>query len=216
MKKLPYLIQLFFLVSFSVGCKKDHKPVNTILVLQPSNNPNEIALINYNGNDASGPSIEIPVEAWTNGSVPFTIREIIKFDLSTIPASASITSADLALFSDTIPANGNLIDANFGTSNSILLEEVSQDWSPSTVTWFNQPSTSSTYVYTIPQTDSNFLNLNVDVTTMISNMLKSNLNYGFLLKMQNEVTYNSRIFCSSSYSDSTRHPKLTIRYSFTP
>jgi hypothetical protein len=219
MKNLPFLLQTGILLLILAGCKKANKPVvpvNTILVLQPSNNPNEITLVNNNGTDNSGVTIEMPVEAWTNGGTPFTIREVFKFDLSTIPSSASVTAADLALFSDSIPINGNLSDANFGDSNAVLLEAVTQDWNPATVTWFNQPTTSSSYVDTIAQTNSSFLNVDVDVTGTVSNMIKSTVNYGFLLKMQNEVTYNSRIFCSSSYSDTTRHPKLTVHYTYTP
>ncbi len=183
------------------------------LILQPANNPNEITLLNYNGTDGSSPTIEWPVEAWTNGGLPFTIREIFKFDLSSIPSSATITSADLQLYSDTIPINGDLVDANYGATNALLLKEVTQDWDPSTITWFNQPSTSLNNIDTIPATTSSFLNLSVDMTKLIADVIKNNSNYGFLLEMQNEVTYNSRIFCSSLYSDSTRHPKLIIYYS---
>jgi hypothetical protein len=180
------------------------------LSLQPSNNPNEIMLLNNNGLDNSSTNVEWPVEAWTNGG-SFTIREIFKFDLSTIPTSAKIISANLQIYSDTLPTNGNLIDANFGASNSLLLEEVSQSWDPATVGWFNQPTISSNYIDTIPATTTNFLNLNIDVSKMVGDMVK-NSNYGFLLRMQNETIYNSRIFCSSSYADAKRHPMLTIYY----
>jgi hypothetical protein len=219
MKNFPFLIQGVIVLLILAGCTKSNKnvqPVNSILVLQPTNNANEITLVNNNGTDNSGVTIEMPVEAWTNGGAPFTIREIFKYDLSTIPASASVTAADLALYSDTIPINGNLSDANYGDSNAVLVESVTQDWNPSTVTWFNQPTTSSTLIDTIPQTNSSFLNVDVDVTGIVSNMIKTNVNYGFLLKMQSEITYNSRIFCSSSYSDTTRHPKLTVHYTYTP
>ena len=182
------------------------------LSLQPTNNPNEIMLLNNNGTDNSSTNIEWPVEAWTNGGGSFTIREIFKFDLSSIASSSKIVSANLQIFSDTLPTNGNLIDANFGASNSLLLEEVNQSWSSSTVGWFNQPTVSSSIIDTIPVTTSNFLNLNIDVTKMVADMVK-NSNYGFLLRMQNESIYNSRIFCSSYYSDAKRHPQLIVYYS---
>jgi hypothetical protein len=184
------------------------------LVLQPTNNPSEMNLILWNGADASGPSIELPVEAWTNLGTPFNIRGLIKFDLSTIQSSATIISANLYLFSDSVPANGNLINANFGTSNGLFLQQVANDWSPASTTWFNQPSTVSNTQISIPTTNSSTLDLNVDVTNIVSSQLSNKANYGFLLRLQNEVTYNSRIFCSSEYSVASRHPKLVVYYQF--
>jgi hypothetical protein len=33
-----------------------------------------------------------------------------------------------------------------------------------------------------------------------------------MLQLQNEATYNSRIFCSSKFNDVKKHPKLVIVY----
>jgi hypothetical protein len=49
------------------------------------------------------------------------------------------------------------------------------------------------------------------VTQLVRNMIASG-NYGFMIRLQDEVIYNSRIFCSSSYSDSTKRPVLVINY----
>jgi len=43
-------------------------------------------------------------------------------------------------------------------------------------------------------------------------MVSNGANYGFKLQLANEVEYTSRIFCSSYYSDATRHPKLVVQY----
>jgi len=184
------------------------------LVLQPTNNPNEMNVAIYNGADYSGPSIEMPIEAWTIQSLSLTIRELLKFDLSSIPSSATIISANLLIYSDTTPSNGNLINANYGPSNTMLLQQVAVDWSPTAVNWFNQPVVSTNNQITIPTTTSSTLNLNIDVTSIVSSQISNNANYGFLMRLQNEVNYNSRIFCSSRYSDASRHPKLVIYYKY--
>ena len=98
------------------------------LTLQPSDNPNEFLYLNHNGVDGSGfgpARIDIPIEAWTSGGTPYTIREAIKFDLSTIPVNATIISAGLYLYSYPNPTtNGNLVDANFGTNNTMLVQQI--------------------------------------------------------------------------------------------
>jgi hypothetical protein len=137
----------------------------------------------------------------------------LKFDLSTIPSTATIDSANLYLYSNPQPITGNFVDANFGTDNSFTIQQVSSAWSPSTISWFNQPQTTTTNQIVIPSTAESMLDLNVDVKSMISSMVKNNSNYGFFLKLQNEVTFTCRIFVGSrntAYPD--KHPKLVVVY----
>lgn len=48
---------------------------------------------------------------------------------------------------------------------------------------------------------------------MLQSMVNGNANYGFFLKLLNEVTYNSRIFVASHNSTyTTKYPKLVIVY----
>lgn len=51
--------------------------------------------------------------------------------------------------------------------------------------------------------------VDLDVTTMVSRM-QTNGNYGFMMQLQSEQTYNSRIFCSSKFNDVKKHPKLVV------
>jgi hypothetical protein len=187
-------------------------PVQT-LTLQPGNNPYEYQVENLNGQDFTQVSPEISIDQWTTSGQPWTLREIIKFDLSSISAGSTIISANLYLYSHPHPSTGNLVDANFGTSNSLFLQQVTANWSPSTLNWFNQPSTSIATQIIIPSTTQSLLDLNLDVTDMVSSMVSDNVNYGFLLKLQNEVIYNSRIFISSSNTAyPEKHPKLVVVY----
>ncbi len=188
-------------------------PAPQTITLQPSNNPFEYQVENLNGQNQTHTGYEISIDTWTTSGQPWTLRNIFKFDLSTIPSSATIMSANLYLYSNPQPSTGNLVDANSGTNNSLFLQQVTSNWSPSTLGWFNQPSTSSTNQLSIPATTQSVLDLNLDVTDMIGSMVNNNANYGFLLRLQNEVTYNSRIFVSSyNTSYSQKHPKLVIVY----
>lgn len=95
-------------------------PIQT-LTLQPNNNPDEYRVTLLNGKDASGFGPEISIDAWTTSGQPWTLRDVFKFDLSTIPANANIMNANLYLYSNPKPLTGNLVDANFGTANSLVL-----------------------------------------------------------------------------------------------
>jgi len=136
----------------------------------------------------------------------------VKFDLSALPANAIITSARLTLYSNPTPLNGNLIDANYGADNTLLLQRVTSNWNTS-LTWQTQPSTDASTQIVIPHTSQAMLDItDLDVTPQMRAMQQFG-NYGFMLKLQNEVIYTSRIFCSSKHSNASKHPKLVIMYS---
>jgi len=183
------------------------------LDLSPSNNPYETNIGLYNGGDFSNhTSIEEPLCAWTINSVPVTVRNLLKFDLSSIPANATIVSAQLRLYSDTIPKNGDQVHANYGADNSFVIQQVAADWDRTNVSWFNQPAGLTANQVILPHTNQPFLNMDVNVKDMVSAMVSGNVNYGFKLSLQNEVIYTSRIFCSSYYTDVSRHPRLIVKY----
>ena len=188
--------------------------VQQTMTLQPANNPNEKMLVNVGGTDQSFQGgDEWVIDAWTVGGAPYFGRKAFKFDLSTIPANATIVSANLYLYSNTPPQNGNLVDANFGTTNGMVLRRITSAWSPVDANWFNQPTTTTTNEVLIPHTNQTVLDINIDVTTLVATMVNTSSNYGFLLKLQNEVTYNSRAIVSSyNAAKATKHPKLVIVY----
>jgi len=185
-----------------------------ILTLQPANNPYEYTTSLLNGTDVTGPTIEsIDADAWTTGGLSWTLRGLLKFDLSTSPTTARINSAHLYLYSDPKPLTGDQVNANSGPANSFTIQQISANWSPSTLTWFNQPAATTANQAVLPATSQSMLDLDVDVTAMIASMVSTNANYGFLIKLQTETIYNSRIFVAShnsTYPD--KHPKLVINY----
>ena len=188
-------------------------PIKT-LTLQPANNPNEYAVTELNGADASGPATtQLDATAWTSGGLPWYYRGLVKFDLSTIPSTAKISSAHLYLYSDPKPNTGDLVNANAGPANSFAIQQITANWSTSTINWFNQPATTTANQVIIPATTQSMLDLDLDVTAMVASMVAGNANYGFEMKLQSETIYNSRIFVSSgntTYPD--KHPKLVVTY----
>ena len=205
---------IFFLLA---GACKKHSITYKTLTLQPTDNPTEYDIIQLGDSDQadqSGPTTaSIQAFAWTKNSATYLDRGLLEFDLSTIPSSAVIDSAFLYLYSNPSPITGDMINANSGSDNSFVLQQVTSQWSTSTVSWANQPSTSSSNQIVVASTTLPQLDLNLDVASMISSMVKNKANYGFLLKLQNEVVYTSRIFVGSrntAYPD--KHPKLEIWY----
>jgi hypothetical protein len=184
------------------------------VTLQPNNNPTEYYLVNNNGNDQSSVAFtSIEADAWTIGGNPVYLRALLKFDLSSIPATATIKSANLYLYSNPAPINGNTTDPNFGSSNAMLVQQVNTSWSTSGLTWFNQPSASTSNQVVVPQAPQGQLDINIDVTSQVASMVNNNANYGWLLRLQTETAYNSRQFVAShnsTYPD--KHPKLVIYY----
>jgi hypothetical protein len=187
----------------------------TVLTLQPSNNSTDFILALVNGSSASSNGyLETGAVAWTSGGNPVTERSLLRFDLSSIPQTATIVSANLYLYSYPPPVpDGNLTDANFGTDNSMIVQRVTSNWSLATTTWFNQPSGTTQNQVIVPHTSLSILDLNLDVTSLISDMVTTNSNYGFMMKLQNETPYTSRMFVSShSTLSSSKYPKLVIVY----
>jgi hypothetical protein len=186
------------------------------ITLTPANNPNEVELWGYGSQDlGTNPnSSELISEIWTVGGTETVARGLCKFDLSGLPANAVVTGATLSLYSDSIPANGDLIHANYGAGDSMVIRQVTSSWTAATVQWGTQPSVTNANEVLIPATASATLDLPaINVTAIVSGMVTSGTNYGFEMALQDETApYISRIFCSSKFSDASRHPSLTIQY----
>jgi hypothetical protein len=185
------------------------------LSLQPDRNPNEVHIWgNNSGLEGSAPGQnEIGATSWTYNGATVGQRGLVKFDLNQIPSNATILSAKLTLYSNPSPNNGDLVHANAGPDNTTLIQRVTASWTPSLVKWTNQPASTTQNQVVVPHTNSPFLDLfDLDVTSVVQSMVNTNTNYGFLVRLQTEVPYNSRIFCSSFYPDAGKHPKLVIQY----
>ncbi|WP_460566926.1 DNRLRE domain-containing protein [Flaviaesturariibacter terrae] len=182
------------------------------VTLQPANNPAERTIgINAGSEVSYSNSIELILAAWTINSDPYLSRSALKFDLSSIPSTATVLSATLYLYSDPQPNNGNLVDANFGADNSFSIRRITSAWTPASTGWANQPPTTTVNEVIVPHTPQSQLDVTADVTAQVNDMLH-NGNNGFLLKLQNETIYTSRLFVSSNHSNTAKRPKLVVQY----
>jgi hypothetical protein len=179
----------------------------------PANNKTEVHLFGnatIDQTDTIAP--EIMGAAGTYLGDPVAIRALLKFDLSQIADTASIVSAKLSLYSNPTPLNGIDGNPNYGTNNALLIQRVGTAWEYNTVNWLNQPGGLADDQIEIPHTDEPTLDLiDIDVKNLVQTMLIEG-NNGFLIKLKTEEIYNFRIFCSSKYTDATKHPKLEIVY----
>lgn len=183
--------------------------------LQPNNNPNEAELILLNGKNASGVATTSSVDAsyWATADGDTTlIRSLIKFDLSGIPSTASVVSAHLYLYANLTPTSGNKMDASFGYDNGLIVRQVTSDWNPAALDWFNQPTSRTDNPAIVPATWDP-LDVNIDVTGQVASMVKGNANYGFIIQLLHEDLFKLRIFVSSrNTAYPGKHPKLVVSY----
>ncbi len=134
-------------------------------------------------------------------------RALIQFDLPNFPTNTVITSAKLNLFAK---SNGST-NGHFGTNNATNLLRVTAPWYLSSVTWDNQPPTGA-IVATLPQSTSNHQNyLNIDITQSVQSMISNpGTNYGYMLKLANEMQSNGLVFHSADNGVSLVRPYVSI------
>ena len=143
-------------------------------------------------------SPDLIAAAWTCNAfgVPTcNFRSLFKWDLSSLPANATIVSATLNLYPNNNSVNGYVGQPTYGSANASFLRRVTSAWTPGTTGWSNQPSVSTTDQKVLPQSTSTSQAYTVDITSF-ANLWKAtpSSNYGMMLQLQNETYYNSMIF----------------------
>jgi len=133
-------------------------------------------------------------------------RSYLQFDLSSIPGTAVIDWAYVAIY---------YYSGSSAVATPIGIYSVNSSWSESTITWNNQPTSAATaeYTYTMPASP-----INTFYTWSIKDLVQgwidgSITNYGVLLKDTNESTVEAwKCFYSSDWGTASQRPKLTISY----
>lgn len=180
------------------------------ITLQPSATTGKDACLHsINSTTNLGNSTEFSAIAWTVSGTPVTVRSLVEFDLSSIPAGAIINSAKLSLYGYNSPGNGS--SSTLSGSNECLIQRVTSSWTENTVTWATQPTTTSSNQVSIGPASSLTNFIDIDVTSLVEDMLAYG-NNGFMLRLADENYYRRMIFGSSDNADSTLHPKLVISY----
>jgi len=189
----------------------------TTIVLQPGPADGKDAEIfscvscGYAGNNY-GTKRDLNAIAWTKNGNNSNVRSLIQFDLSAIPANAFINSATLSLYFNPTSEEGK--HYCFPHSNSSYLERITSNWSETTVTWNNQPTTTTQNRVSLGGTTSStqsFTNINVK-QLIIDSRNNPSTSFGFMLRLQQEHKFKKLIFASSDNATAAIRPKLTITY----
>ena len=187
-------------------------PCTNTFTSSPTNNSFEGIINPYAVNTFINGLQQFYIKAWTNNGEPFNGRYMVKIDQSSIPPNAIIDSAKLYIYGDPAPINGNKIDAHYGPTNAFYIQRITSVWNVSGMyTWSNPPTATTTNQVLVTQSTSSFQDDVVDVTKLIKDM-QVNGNNGFFMRLQTEVTYNSRQYLSSFYGDASKRPRLVISY----
>ncbi|MDF2188758.1 DNRLRE domain-containing protein [Paraflavitalea sp. CAU 1676] len=175
-----------------------------------------ISSYNQTASDTTGP--EIVAAGWTcnaQGYPTCNFRSLIWYNLSQVPANATIVSARLYLYAHKSAVNGNVGMPTYGSSNSAVLQRVSNAWGPS-VGWGNIPAAYTTSQKVLAQSTSTAQDYEIDVKDFVQQWVSEPAsNHGMLLKLQNEINYNSLVFHSGKSAESLQ-PRLEICYTTPP
>src|ERR1041385_926589 len=129
-----------------------------------------------------------------------------------IPPNATVTSATLSLFYASQNNFGNAPHSSLSSSDESVLQRITTSWTENTVTWNNQPSSTTTDQVIVPQSVTGMDDYpNLDVTAMVQQMV-STQNFGFLLRLTNETAYAQMFFASGDNPASGKRPSLTVTY----
>lgn len=158
---------------------------------------------------------------WTNQGRRVTCRSVIDFDLSSIPSNTVIQSAHLSLYNNpTSPNNwGNHSNGgrhcNKNVSNAAVLRRITSKWDEFTVTWNNQPSTTTVNEVSLARSKKqNQDYTDINVTSLVQDMVNAPASsFGFMISLETEELYRCLILASSDNPDPSKHPKLVITYS---
>ena len=153
--------------------------------------------------------------SWDYGG-GFTTRSYIKFDsLRIIPVTAKVTSAKLYLYTAE-----KFLDHPQGNTgdNRVLVQRVTgRNWSEDKLIWNTQPAATTVNQAIIPASDQATQQFNynpvVDVTVIVQEMVAHpETNFGFKLKLLNEVPNAAVNFASSEAESIKSRPRLVVTY----
>ena len=176
--------------------------------------------------DNNGSSTTINTYTWPANMV--ANAGIIKWNLSSIPSSATIQSAKLYLY---------LVDSGGDSTYTVSVHKIinhdpvigscngntydgTHSWTQNTQCYNNIPLAQADIS---AAEDSQDIGTDVgykvwDITNMVEDWISNPAtNYGVLINSDNQASQDSyRYFASSEYSDSTKRPKLVITYTVGP
>lgn len=182
---------------------------STLLSLQPDPSQSKDAMVwSINPSTNYGNNVEGTITTWTYTGSPSTKRFYIEFDMSAIPAGASIDSAFFFFYNN---PNAPSHNGEHSGSNAFLIRRVTSPWAESTITFGNQPTSTTQNEVLVPATTNMHQDFKIDVTALVEDQL-ANVNHGFFIRLQTESTYRAVVCASSDVTTSSIRPKLEIYY----
>ena len=158
-------------------------------------------------------SPELPVAAWTYQGTAGVDHSFIYFDLSSIPAGALITDAQLFLYGATDLPSGT--HSTLSGSTEWLLQRVVSSWNLSK-TWATSPTATTLNQVSMPASTTGDQNFQANVTNLVQDMVDNpQSSFGFKMKLQTEAHYRRINFASRNYATASKRPKLVITYTTT-
>lgn len=204
-KNLLNCLSFCFLISVT-----SHAQVT--VTFQPNGTVGKDATIQSESSNAGnnfGTSDHYEAAAWTYSGNQGVVRSLLDFtELSTIPANSTIMDARLSLYAmDQAPWQHS-------GANDAWIERITDSWSESTVTWNNQPATTTTNRISLSQSSSGSQNyLNIDMTQLVQDMINQpSSSHGFLIKLKTEMVYRRMGFGSSDHTNPNLRPQLSVTY----
>ncbi len=208
MKSSPFFLFINIILTMNLALNAQVQTVT----LQPGPADGMDALIRDDFPSTSyGNDVNFTSNAWTVGGNPCILRSLLRFDLSTIPASATIQNATLSMYCN---INSGIYQLQSGDNASYLLR-ITENWDETTVTWITQPTTSFQNAVLLPASASTMQDYpEIDVTLAVQEMVSNpSGNHGWMLKLVTEELYRSMVFASSDHPFSSWRPKLVVTYS---
>lgn len=204
-----------FLFAFLLLYTSSQIKAQQVLIVNPSSDTSSMVASPF-PNTITNNAVNLVAAYWTANGQPGAWRNYFKmgFDL---PINSVVDSAYFSLYADNLSTWGNPGNPNFGVQNNAQICRVTSPWY-NNILWGNIPSFNPNNAAIISQSSSTIQDYpKIDAKQLIQDVINSGFNYGFLLKLSNEVnTYNSQIFHSTSTPDESKRPKLTIYYHLPP
>jgi len=144
--------------------------------------------------------------SWVGDFSTTITRLYIQFNLSSVPANARITDADLLLYQYFTVG---------GSDFTIELQKINNNWDESTISWDLQPTRSSDPIITSSITAGATTWKSWDIDDLVQAWLDGGIaNYGVVVKDIDETSGDTMAyFYTSDYTiDTTKRPKLEIVY----
>ena len=209
------ILTILLIVFTSAIYSQNYANYDSCIVIKPNWESGVDAVLhglNSEINTNYGTQPQFAANAWTFSGTPGVVRSVIDFyPQAWLPTGAQLTSATLTLYGLTTNGYGFGQHDPLSGSNACWLERVVTNWNENTVTWNTQPQTTTLNRVSIPQSTSGNQNYSIDVTQLVIDMLQNPLmNYGFMIKLQNEQYYRRMNFYSSDYLVDSLRPELKI------